>query len=364
MAEQPKYQKVIEWVKAGMEDGTLKYGDRLLSEKELSEKFGLSRQTIRHATGELVNQHLVTRVQGSGTYIGSSYQAVRREQYHNIAVLSTFYESYIFPPTLRGIAKVLTKEGYSTQVSFTDNRIDSEETILLSLLEKDNIDGLIMEPSKSALPNPNLKYYQELMERHIPIICFNTTYPELKLPCVRLDDRKVAEKATQLLMRNGHKRIGGIFKADDGQGRIRYKGYTDALIAEGRHIHPRNILWIDTLMQQQIDHIGDYVMERLEGCTGVVCYNDDVAMNIINIAEAHGVRVPEDLSVVGIDDSNLATTCRVPFTSFPHPKDALGEKVARNMLELIRNPEFDANYLYDAEPVLRSSIRNLRAGII
>lgn len=361
MTEKPKYQVVIDWVKQSIENGTLKYGDRLMSEKELSEKFGLSRQTIRHATGKLEKEKVVTRVQGSGTYIGGAFQPVRRERYKNIAVLSTFYESYIFPPILRGIVQVLQKAGYTTQVAFTDNRLDIESQNLKKILEKGEIDGFIVEPTQSALPNPNIPYYQEILMKHIPILCFNTYYPDLKVPCVRIDDRKIGDHATQLLIDNGHTSIAGVFKSDDGQGHLRYRGYVDAMMRNGLRIHRRDVIWTDTVVQQDIHQIEDYIVSRLSGCTGVVCYNDEVAMTLIDILYRHGIRVPEDVSIVGIDNSNLASICRVPFTSFPHPKEELGKKVAENMLHMIENPDFDGNYLFDEKPVIRNSIRDLRA---
>ena len=102
--QEAKYQKIINWVRQEIADGSLRSGDKLPSEKELSERFGLSRQTVRHATGELEAQHIVSRVQGSGTYIGGVRQLVYEPRYMSVAVLSTFYESYIFPPTLKGSA--------------------------------------------------------------------------------------------------------------------------------------------------------------------------------------------------------------------------------------------------------------------
>ena len=74
--QEAKYQKIINWVRQEIADGSLRSGDKLPSEKELSERFGLSRQTVRHATGELEAQHIVSRVQGSGTYIGGVRQHV------------------------------------------------------------------------------------------------------------------------------------------------------------------------------------------------------------------------------------------------------------------------------------------------
>ena len=66
---QPRYMAVVDWVKKELEKGNLKPGDRLDSENELSVKFSLSRQTIRHAIAVLEKEGYVTRIQGSGTYI-------------------------------------------------------------------------------------------------------------------------------------------------------------------------------------------------------------------------------------------------------------------------------------------------------
>lgn len=353
------YIDVMNWIRENIENGTLRYGERLLSEKELAQQFGVSRQTVRHATGELVKEHILTRVQGSGTYIGSASPATQREQYHNIAVISTFYESYIFPPTLRGIERILQESGYTMQVAFTDNQVDREETILRGLLDKDNIDGLIVEPSKSALPNPNLHYYQEILERHIPIITFNAYYPDLHVPCVRIDDRAIARKAAQVLLDAGHTRIGALLKLDDGQGRLRYEGYMQALLDAGIQPDPQSICWIDTYALTHMEDCADYLFRRLKDCTALLCYNDEAAMKVIDLAVRRGIHIPEDLSIIGIDDSNLASICRVPFASFPHPKETLGSKVAENLLAMIRDPAYDANHLYDADVIMRESIRTL-----
>lgn len=357
--QETKYQKVINWITGEIVTGRLKPGDRLMSEEKMCEKFGLCRQTIRRATQDLAERGVVTRVRGSGTYVGGIMPKIRKERHMNVAVVSTFCENYIFPPTLRGIEKKLSEAGYAVQVAFTGNRISNEALILKTLLQKDNIDGLIVEPSKGALPNPNIKYYKEILELHIPVIFFNDVYPALQAPCVRLDDRGIAAKATQLLIDAGHQRIAGLFKLDDGQGPRRYSGYLDSLTRADLKTHSRRVFWIDTEALQELGEQEDYLFKRIEGCTGIVCYNDEVAMKVIEIALKRGIRVPEDLSVVSIDDSNLAEICKVPFTSYPHPKEKLGEKTAENFLKMIEDPSFDGDHIFDAEAVLRNSVRRI-----
>lgn len=357
--QETKYQKVIDWITEEIDAGRLQPGERLMTEEKMGKKFGLSRQTIRRATQELVEKGILTRVQGSGTYVGNKTRKFRKERYGSIAVVSTFCERYIFPPILSGIENVLSQEGYVMQVSFTNNRISNEATVLKMILEKGNVDGLIIEPSKGALPNPNIKYYKEILERHIPVIFLNDAYPALEIPCVRLDDKTVAAKATRLLVEAGHKNIAGIFKLDDGQGHRRYEGFLNAVMEADLQISPRQVFWVDSEALEELEKQADYLLDRMEECTGVVCYNDEVAIHLIDIVTNRGIRVPEDLSVVSIDDSDLAINGRVPFTSFTHPKQALGEKIAKNLLEMIDNPFYDGNYIFDADPVLRNSVRRI-----
>ena len=356
--QEAKYRQIVTFVRENIENGTFQEGDKLISENELSARFNLSRQTVRRALSELVAMNLVTKVQGSGTYIGVLPE-VRREQHMNIAVISTFAETYIFPTILKGIEQVLTAQGYSMQVYFTDNRLGREEEILQLLLEKDDIDGMIVEPVKSALPNPNIHFYEELLQREIRIVFFNAFYPELSCPCVRLDDTGAARLAASLLLEAGHRKIGAIFKSDDGQGPLRYKGYLEALLQGGARADQYSVVWLDSPCSANMEKIADYLFERLAGCSGVVCYNDQIAFQLIGLALDRGLRIPEDLSVVGIDDSYLAQVCRVPFTSLTHPKEELGKKTAFNLMQMIKNQHFDGNSLMQAEPVMRGSIKVL-----
>lgn len=355
----PKYKEVVNWVLENIQDGTFARGAKLPSENELSMKFHLSRQTVRHAIDVLEHQNLLTRIQGSGTYIGECARTGTepKERYGNIAVISTYVDSYIFPPVLKGIERGLSKAGYTMQVSFTGNRVERERDILDKLLEKRYIDGLIVEPSKSALPNPNLHYYKELMEQGLPVLFFNTTYPGLDIPYVSLDDEKVGKKAVDYLIRAGHTSIGGIFKCDDGQGHLRYAGYIRGIQEAGLKIDSRKVLWIDTDDLGGMEAWEDYLFERLEGCTALVCYNDEVAYRLAGVCQRRGIRIPEDLSLISVDNSDLAVMGDVKITSFPHPKEALGRKTADNMIKMIDNSYFDGSYLFDAEAVERDSVK-------
>ena len=356
--EETKYAVLLAWIKEKIQSGELENGQKLYSENELSRMFNLSRQTVRRAIGILEKDGLVERVRGSGTYIGGRIGRGRK-RYMNIAVISTYVDSYIFPATLQGIVSTLNEAGYMAQVSFTNNRVADEQRILKNLLEKDTVDGVIVEAVKSALPNPNIPLYRELQKRHIPVLFFNCRYPELEAPVVSLDDTGVALDAVNYLLQNGHRKIAGIFKSDDGQGKRRYQGYVDALMAAGVELDDRKILWIDTEDQKNMKNIKASMLRRLTDCTAVLCYNDEVAFSVLDILEREGIRIPGQLSVISIDGAEQSITGQVHLTTIPYPTKELGAKAAANLLELLKNPMFDGNFLYRPKILEQDSVRTL-----
>lgn len=357
MAErEPRYQAVIDWITGEIKNGNLKAQDRMPSEKELCEKFGLSRQTIRHATGILEKQNIITRVRGSGTYIGVNKAPSLRPKTMNIAVMLTFVNSYIFAPVLMGISSFLGERGYSAQISFTNNNTEKEGQILKNLLESDNIDAIIAEPSKGALPNPNQKYYEEIKAHNIPILFINASYRGLDAPCIRIDDSRVAQEAVKLIASKGHTRIAGIFHAEDAQGPERYVGYTRGIRESGLMLEEEHVIWLDTISVQNMEPMMDYIISRLKGSTAVLTYNDEVAAQLITGCEARGMELPRELSIVSIDNADVAETSNPAITTFPHPKEILGRRAAATIIEMIKDPEYDGNYLFMPEPIIRDSL--------
>ena len=358
---QPRYMVVVDWVKNELVKGLLNPGDRLDSEHELASRFSLSRQTIRHAIAVLEKEGYVTRVQGSGTYI-SDNNITDKVNRKNIAVITTYVDAYIFPQTIQHVERVLSDAGYTVQISFTNNRISREKTILEGIVEKDDIAGVIAEPTKSNLPNPNLKYYEQLMKKHVPVLFMNAYYEVLKAPHVSMNDKMAGKKATQHVIDNGHTKIGGIFKLDDGQGARRYAGFLEAMNEAGLKVTGNDLLWFDTVDVENEENVRDLasrIRRRLSTRTALVMYNDEVAYKVINEFNQMGIKIPEDISIVGIDDTLLSTSGTV-ISSVAYPTKEIADKSARNLLELIKDGQYNANYEFAVELVERDSVKNLK----
>lgn len=354
-----KYRQVTDWIQKRIADGELKDGDKLESENDISAAFSISRQTVRHALGLLEQQGVLMRVRGSGTFVRKNAPCGREPLSRTVTIMTTYADGYIFPRILRVIVEKLEEHGYSARIMFTNNRIETERRLLLRILDEDSRDPLIAEPVISGLPNSNLSYYLELRRRGIPILFFHSFYEGLDIPHISMDDEQAGQTATEYLISCGHTRIACIFKADDGQGRRRYQGYVRALIKAGLEVDEKHICWIDTLETRDFSGIEEKMIRRLEGCTACVCYNDEVAHTLTKFLVERGYRIPDDLSLVSIDNSELAKLNIVPLTSVTHPMERLGIRVAEAILRLVKDPDCDVTYEFPAAIEVRDSVASV-----
>lgn len=354
-----KYMVLVNWIKEQIESKSIVPGDKLYSENELSSMFHISRQTVRHAISLLEQENIVERRQGSGTYICQKIPGIKKKTM-NVVVITTYVNDYIFPAIIRGIEKALSKAGYTVQIAFTHNRIEKEGVALTNILDRGMVDGIIIEPTKSGIPTPNLKLYEEIIRRKIPMIFMNSYNPGIKIPHVSLDDRKAGKAATQYLIKRGHTKIAGVFKSDDLQGHLRYEGYTRSLLENGIKISDEHVLWFDTEDLPHIQEDTNRLLRRLKGCTGCVCYNDQVALEIVRVCLSGGIKIPEELSITSIDNSELASLCEVPLTSVELPMDLLGKTVAENLIHMIEDLEFDGGVEFLPIIKERDSVKTMR----
>lgn len=357
MKTTPKYMDIVEWTKEQIAMGSFEQGKKFFSESMLGELFGCSRQTVRRALEELEQMSYINRVKGSGTYISNNQPNIKFEPLvpgslsRVIGIISTHLDSYIFPSIIQGIENVLNTGGYTTLVTSTKNLVEGEIKALKLMLER-RLDGIIVEPTKSGLPCINKDLYLALSQRGIPVVFIDSFYSELNAPYVALDDLKAGYTACKHLIDMGHRNIIGIFTHSDRQGQLRYQGYAKALLEHGYPLRDDYIFWYSKEnMLQILNNIP--LDEILTTCTAALCYNDTLAISLINLLRQKGRHVPEDFSVVSIDNSEVAQIHSL--TSIIHPSEELGEAAAKLLLSMI-NGEEGKNTLFPPKLITRGSV--------
>ena len=350
-----KYQNLINYIQEQITDGQLGPGEKVPSENQLAERFHISRQTVRKAIGTLEEEGLVQRIRGSGTYV-SFDRRKNLEKRNSIAVVTTYVDSYIFPRILQGMQNTLYESGFSVQIYITNNTLDREKGILKDLLKRDDVAGMIVEGTKSGLPNPNLELYRHLMMRKIPLLFFNTYYPELEVPHVSLNDADTGYKAVRYLIEKGHQKIGAVLKLDDGQGRQRYLGYLRAMEEAGLTVTDSRLVWIDTDESKQLAYCRDRLLNRVEECTALLAYNDQIAFQLIRMLEECNIRVPEDVSVIGFDGVELADFYTPRLCTMRQPSERIAQASVELLLGYIEKKQPARTLMLEAELVFGESV--------
>lgn len=358
----PKYRQVKQEILSWIHAGSLKTGDLMLSENEVAERFGVSRQTVRQAFGELEGEGWLKRVQGKGTFISAPDASAGGAPVKTVGIITTYISDYIFPHIVRGAEAALRSKGYRLLLSSTDNDKERERESLEMMLNQP-LDGLIIEPTRSAEGNPNLSYYLSLEYRSIPYVMINERYPELDAPCLKADDTAGGYAAAKHLLELGHRRIAGFFKMDDLQGVNRLKGFMQAHRERGVSIQPELVVHYATEEKRIKPREAALRMLEQPGTerpTALVCYNDELAVEMLEVIRQAGLSVPDEVSVVGFDDSTLATATETKLTTLTHPKTDMGSDAVELLIGMIegnrRKPE---GKLYVPKLVVRTSTRKL-----
>ncbi len=352
----------MEWIS----NGEVMPGEKIYSENELVKMFGVSRHTIRQAIGDLVHEGWLYREQGAGTFCSDPLNQTEekeqspKENGKNIGLITTYISDYIFPLIIKGIESYLSTKGYSLILASTDNNVEKEKQCLQSMLNR-NIDGLIVEPTKSSSYNPNIHYYLELEKNHIPYLMINQYYSQLSPPHIILDDEKGGFIATEHLIKLGHEKVIGVFKTDDMQGIYRMQGFIRAFREHQLQLFPEMIVNFSTEEQDNslFEKLKNILISSDLHPTGIVCYNDQTALRVLNLLRELKLRVPEDISIVGYDDSYLAEATETKLTSVTHPKMDMGVEAAKWIVSAFENKFSGSSSLgsiiYDPQLVIRSS---------
>lgn len=351
-----KYSMIEQHFIKKIYSGDIKYMEKISTENEIAQYFNVSRHTVRKALDNLENNGFIKREQGKGTFCCYS---IEKKVSRNMAIITTYISDYIFPGIISGVEDVLSSYGDTLSLFNTNNDKNKEAECLKKIIDG-NFDGLIIEPTLSALENVNINCFRELEKNNIPYVMFNAKYDELDCSYLVMDDLEGGYIATKYLLQLGHRKICGIFKSDDMRGVNRKLGYIKALNEFNVEINH------DLIGNYTTKELNSYAYEftsnillRSDRPTAFFCYNDKISFQSIQAVRDYNLRVPFDISIIGYDDCSFATTTEIKLTTIKHPKVDMGKKAVRMLIDMIEKKVDKNSYIYKPELIVRNSCRGI-----
>jgi len=216
----------------------------------------------------------------------------------------------------------------TTIYNLTD--LPHQQVQLLQQLRKANVVGVILA---GLVPFPELLDWQE--RHNIPVVLFNRRVSQPGVHCIVVDFEKAMYRATRHLLALGHTRIGHLASPSTGEiAEARRRGIEAALVEAGLALRPE---WCPTVPPGREVGGGFQSMRVLldlpehERPTAVIAFNDIIAVGALHAVHGHGLRVPQDISLIGVDDIALAGHAHPPLTTINQPKYHMGKLAVQTL---------------------------------
>lgn len=237
----PKYILLKEKINQDILSDKYPIGSKLPTEVELAGIYNVSRSTVRQALGILVDQGIISKKWGSGNTVITKSDSSKSKTVMIILKRESIYNSEEY---YSDMISQLLKNGYQTEIHITNNRYQLERTYL-SLLLSEIYAGLIIEMTNSNIPSTNTDLIQLLLKRQTPIVFIGSAPDEVYNPTIiSLDDYNRGYQMARHLINNGHKKLGGIFTANDKSSSKAFSGFVDAIRDAGLAIFDNCFLWV------------------------------------------------------------------------------------------------------------------------
>jgi LacI family repressor for deo operon, udp, cdd, tsx, nupC, and nupG len=328
-----------------------------VSIKDIARIAGVSHSTVSRALSDssLVREETKARIRRLAEEMGYSPSAIARglvtQRTRTIGLVVTSIADPFWAEVVGGVEEAALDYGYNIILANSNSERQREITAVKTLREK-RVDGIIVAASRvGALYRPMLE------ELGAPIVLVNSHSEEEEsyIYSIATDNVRGGRLATEHLLRLGHRRIGYIADPEDlGSNSDRLQGYQQALSAWERDLDPALIVNGDGNLEG-----GQRAMHQLLSLsnppTGVFCYNDLTAIGALHAARQRGLRMPEDISVVGYDDLAIAAYTTPPLTTVAQAKREMGRKATEMVLSLLSENPSAANIVLQGELIVRES---------
>ena len=346
LERRPLYEQVRQQVLDYIGEHDLKPGDAIPTEAELAERYGVSVGTVRRALRQLVDQEILYRQPGRGTFL-TEHSRERAKQRGFLACIVPYIRDDFASRVIAGAQHAAQKSNYALMLHNSFGKSEVEENILRQSLG--SAYGMVFLPvGRPTLPS----IIAELLRRRFPLV-FVDRLPTLDTKGVHYvisDSYGGAYEAVKYLIELGHRRIGLALTANakvNSSVAQRAEGYRQALRDYGLAVDEALILEGLTARQEGIGPASSETHEKgsnigliqeflqREHPSALFAVNDLIAIDAWRAAEGLGLSIPQDLSIVGFDDADFLSDAGIELTTIAQDAFQVGSEAVEVLIECI-----------------------------
>lgn len=273
--------------------------------------------------------------------------SLKNRKTKNIGVVIPDIVHHFFTTVFRGIEKYANEHGYNVVVCVSDESYE-KEVFNMELLANGSIDGFIMSVSAETQQKNDFSHLKEVMEQGFPLVLFDRVIDEINCDKVVMNDERIAFEATAKMLAEGKKKIALVttesyFNVSE----KRAEGYKRALLDHGAE-YDKDLTLVLPFKGIEESYIETFVENQ--NFDGVLCVNEIFAVLFMAATQKKGLRVPEDVSVIGFTDGLLSRYSTPTLTTVAQHGERMGERAAEMLIEKLENEiGFDEEEVYRTE---------------
>jgi len=262
--------------------------------------------------------------------------SLKNKKTKTIGIIIPEIVHHFFATVISGIEHVANEHGYNVIVTLSDESFD-KEVINMEMLANGSIDGFIMSLSKETQYRKDFHHITEVINQGMPVVMFDRVTNDILCDKVIIDDNLAAYEAVQNLINKGFKKIALITTVDYvSVGKLRTEGYMKALRTNDIKVDENLIVKIE-----DIDNCSDQIENLISNneIDAVFAVNELFAVTAIKAAKNIGIKVPEDLAIIGFTDGIISKYSSPSITTVSQNGIKMGGKAAKMLIERLESEE-------------------------
>ncbi len=359
-----KYLTIYRELHKMLQNGSLDPGDKLPTETELANQYGVSRPTVTRALNTLKDEGLIYRITGSGSYVSPKNENLGLALNRMVGlIIPDLGQGAIFEPICARIAELSGSNHFSLLWSGglqSSSRISSpDDLIQIARKYKDHkVSAVIFTPLEHRVNKLEINrvILNILDKAGIPVILLDsdyTTFPDRSsYDLVSMDHYLGAYQMTEIYLKQGCTRVDFIHKPFSAASmKLRLEGYRSALVEYG--IPPQQS-WIHEIHPNDKASVQKMIKERM--AANLICGNDETAADLLQTITELGYSIPEDIRLCGFDDIKYGEILKTPLTTYHQPCNQIADEVVRLLVSRIKDNNLGPRTVtLQGYPVIRKS---------